>query len=304
MAPVTGARARLETVALSFWVVVYCPPDGQTHKIDFPGVWMRAFVAVAGFVLQFSAGVGIAAADDWPTVPDGPLHWQLQGDIDVSGNIRVIDSDLFETTAEQVWEWRAAGIFPICYINVGAVEEWNEDYAQFPKDVIGNPYWGWEGENWLDISRFEQFAHIMEARFDLCRGKGFLAIEPDNIDAYEADTTNKKTGFNLTRSDQVRYIGWLIEQAHARGLAIGQKNAAELVPDLIDRMDFALLESSYRFGFMDAFLSYVQMNKPVFAIEYIEEGVNPDRFCPEARKYGFQGVIAHVELDRKPENCP
>ncbi|SOC29572.1 endo alpha-1,4 polygalactosaminidase [Thalassospira xiamenensis] len=265
---------------------------------------MRAFFAVAGLVLQFGAGVGIAAADDWPTVPNEPLHWQLQGDIDIGGNIRVTDSDLFETTTNQVQEWREAGIFPICYINVGAIEEWNDDYAQFPKDVIGNPYWGWAGENWLDISRFEQFAHIMEARFDLCREKGFLGVEPDNIDAYEADGSNKKTGFDLTRSDQLRYVGWLIEQAHARGLAIGQKNAGELVPELVGRMDFALLESSFRFGFMDAFLPYAKMKKPVFAVEYIEEGTDPDRFCPEARKYGFQGVVAHLELDQKPENCP
>ncbi len=300
----TDARARLETAALSFGWLSITHQTGKVARLIFRGLLMRVLFAVAGFVLQFGVGVGIAAADDWPTVPNGPLHWQLQGDIDIGSNIRVTDSDLFETAAEQVREWREAGIFPICYINVGAVEEWNEDYAQFPKDVIGNPYWGWEGENWLDISRFEQFAHIMEARFDLCREKGFLGIEPDNIDAYETDGSNKKTGFDLTRSDQLRYIGWLIEQAHARGLAIGQKNAAELVPELVNRMDFALLESSFRFGFMDAFLPYAKMKKPVFAVEYIEEGADPDRFCPDARKYGFQGVVAHLELDQKPENCP
>jgi hypothetical protein len=55
---------------------------------------------------------------------------------------------------------------------------------------------------------------------------------------------------------------------------------------------------------MDAFLPYSKMKKPVFAVEYIEEGTDPDWFCPEGRKYGFQGIVEHFELDQKPENCP
>ncbi len=281
---------------------------GKVAQAIFRGGFMRVFLSFAGFVLCLAVvGSSRAMASDisvWPKVPNAPLHWQLQGDIDVGAKIRVVDSDLFETPARQVREWRDAGIFPICYINVGAVEDWREDYAQFPSEVIGNPYWGWDGENWLDIGRFERFSDVILARFDLCRDKGFLGIEPDNIDAYEADYSNKETGFNLTREDQIRYVSWLIDQAHARGLAIGQKNASELVPELVGRMDFALLESAYRLGFMDEFSAYRDVKKPVFAVEYIEEGADPKQFCPKAGEYGFQGIVAGMKLDGKPENCP
>lgn len=100
------------------------------------------------------------------------------------------------------------------------------------------------------------------------------------------------------------YLDWLIDQAHDRGLAIGQKNVAEFVPDLIGRMDFALLESAHPLGFMDDSDAYVAMGKPVFAVEYVEEGANRQSFCPNAKSHGFQGVIAQIELDKTPQNCP
>lgn len=239
------------------------------------------------------------------SVPHGAFHWQLQGEIAVDpASIAVIGADLDETTALQVAKWRKAGLYPVCYINVGALEDWRDDYHQFPTDVVGNAYRGWDGEYWLDIAHYERFADIMTARFDRCRQKGFLAVEPDNIDGYEADQSNRTTGFKLTREDQVRYVEWLIDLAHDRGLAIGQKNASELVDDLVDRMDFALLESAFRLGFMDEFDPYITQEKPVFAVEYFEEGADPALFCPAARKHGFQGVIAGLELDQTPQNCP
>ncbi|OAZ15200.1 hypothetical protein TH15_05280 [Thalassospira profundimaris] len=241
---------------------------------------------------------------EWASVPNGPFHWQLQGILDVDDAIRIVGVDLFDVSADQVAAWRAAGQYPICYINVGAVEDWRDDAKAFPQDVIGAPYWGWDGENWLDISRFELFANMITARLDLCRDKGFLAIEPDNIDAYEADQSSKPTGFDITRADQLRYVNWLITEAHMRGLAIGQKNVADLVPDLVDQMDFALLESAHRLGFMEDFDPYVAQGKPVFAVEYLDEGADLAAFCPAALAHGFQGVIANLDLDQTPQNCP
>lgn len=243
-------------------------------------------------------------AKQWVPVPNGPFHWQLQGILDVDDAIRVVGADLFDTSADQVAAWRAAGQYPICYINVGAVEDWRDDAKDFPSEVIGAPYWGWDGENWLDIRRFELFANVIRARLDLCRDKGFLAIEPDNIDAFEADQSSKPTGFDITRADQLRYVNWLITEAHKRGLAIGQKNGADLVPDLVGQMDFALLESAYRLGFMGEFDPYIGQGKPVFAVEYVDEGVDPNAFCPAAKEHGFQGVIARLDLDQTPQNCP
>jgi len=264
--------------------------------------WLPAAMGVA--LLAHGAAAQSEDAKQRVPVPGGPFHWQLQGSVDVGDNIRVVGADLFDTLADQVAAWRAAGLYPICYINVGAVEDWRDDAGDYPGDVIGAPYWGWDGENWLDISRFERFADVITARLDLCRDKGFLAVEPDNIDAFEADQSSKPTGFDITREDQLRYVNWLIKQAHGRGLAIGQKNATELVPDLVDQMDFALLESAHRLGFMDEFDPYVAQGKPVFAVEYVDDGADAAAFCPAADRQGFQGVIARTELDHAPQNCP
>lgn len=279
---------------------------------DVKRLLCRAFF-LCSFVLPVGQGAHAAGQQHWTAVPDGPFHWQLQGELTVNvADIVVVGADLDETSAVQVAAWRKAGLYPVCYINVGAVEVWRDDHAEFPKDVIGNSYWGWDGEFWLDISRFERFAPIIKARFDLCRDKGFLAVEPDNIDAYEADVSNKTTGFDLSRDYQLRYVRWLIDLAHQRGLAIGQKNASELVADLVEQMDFALLESAFRLGFMDDFDPYIAQGKPVFAVEYVEEGDVEygsasaifDVFCPNAKSHGFQGVIAQIELDQTPQNCP
>ena len=63
----------------------------------------------------------------------------------------------------------------------------------------------------------------MEKRFDICKAKGFDAIEPDNMDVFELGAAS---GFPLTETDGIVYALWLAEAAHARGLGIGQKNAA------------------------------------------------------------------------------
>lgn len=282
-------------------------PDisGQIHRVK--NLISKSFCLWTGILFGLLSHGQTAQADttkEWAPVPTGPFHWQLQGTLDVDDAIRVVGADLFDVSADQVAAWRATGQYPICYINVGAVEYWRDDAKAFPQDVIGAPYWGWEGESWLDISRFELFANVITARLDLCRDKGFLAVEPDNIDAFEADQSSKPTGFDITRADQLRYVSWLINEAHMRGLAIGQKNAAELVPDLVDQMDFALLESAYRLGFMREFDVYVLQDKPVFAVEYLDEGANANAFCPAAKEHGFHGVIARFDLDQTPQNCP
>ena len=54
------------------------------------------------------------------------------------------------------------------------------------------------------------------ARLDLCKAKGFDAVEPDNMEIYTNDT-----GFPLTYEDQLKFALWLADEAHKRGLAIG-----------------------------------------------------------------------------------
>ncbi|OKH87237.1 hypothetical protein LF95_10375 [Thalassospira sp. TSL5-1] len=238
------------------------------------------------------------AAGKWQAVPKGAFYWQLQGDVTPAKGSRVVDSDLFDTPASQVAKWRKQGLYPVCYVNVGAVEDWRDDASDFPEDVIGAAYEDWDGERWLDISQYWAFSDIIEARLDLCAKKGFLAVEPDNIDGYD-----NETGFDLSRDDQLAYLRWLTAQAHQRGLAIGQKNAPDLVGDLVDDMDFALLESAWRDDFLAEFKPYRSRNKPVFAVEYREDGASLEKMCGDIGQQGFIGVLAEYDLAGHIENC-
>ncbi len=60
----------------------------------------------------------------------------------------------------------------------------------------------------------------MRARLDLCKAKGFDAVEPDNIEIHDNDT-----GFPPLRSGSINLCTLVADEAHARGLAIGIKNA-------------------------------------------------------------------------------
>ncbi len=51
----------------------------------------------------------------------------------------------------------------------------------------------------------------MAERVDMCREKGFDAVEPDNMDGYRNDT-----GFPLTAADQLRYNRLIARLVHDR----------------------------------------------------------------------------------------
>ncbi|WP_114090334.1 endo alpha-1,4 polygalactosaminidase [Thalassospira profundimaris] len=227
-------------------------------------------------------------------VPNARFFLQLQGDVRVPKGTRVIDVDLFDVDAEQVARWRDEGIYPICYMSAGSYEDWRPDAAQYPKSVLGHDYEGWPGEKWLDIRQIARLAPIITARLDLCRAKGFMGVDPDNIDGYLT-----KTGFNLSREDALRFVRWMASEAHKRGLTIGQKNAPDLVRDLVGVLDFAVTESPATYDHGPYFAPYVAQQKPVFAIEYLTDKTAIAAFCRQMRDLGFQGINAGQALDGK-----
>jgi hypothetical protein len=123
----------------------------------------------------------------------------LTGTLNTSIDVSVYDIDLFEYTAEQVSQLHAKSRKVICYMSVGSWEPYRSDSAQFPFNVIGNTYPGWEDEKFLD-TRSSKVRELMAKRLDVCKSKGFDCIEPDNIDSY-----NEKTGFPLNENTAIDY---------------------------------------------------------------------------------------------------
>lgn len=240
-----------------------------------------------------------SAADWWH--PPGGLSWQWQiGDnkIDTSIDAEVYDIDLYVDQAV-IDELHAKGRKVICYMSVGSYEDWRPDRDRFPVEVLGKDYEGWPGERWLDIRRIDLLTPIMLARLDECAAKGFDAVEPDNMQVWDNDT-----GFPLTYEDQLRYAKWLADEAHKRGLAIGQKNASDQVRDLVDHYDFAITEDAFYYNWAEDMLPYRHANKPVFAAEYTDLPGDFHSFCRKSSELGFSIILKHRNLDSWLETCP
>ncbi len=206
----------------------------------------------------------------------------------------VIDIDAFDATPELIANLQAQGKKVIAYLSVGSVEGFREDASDFPSEVIGNVYEGFEDENWLDVRQIDLLAPIMRARLDMVQEKGFDGIEPDNINGYQ-----NSTGFNLTEEDAKVYSRWLIEEAHNRGLSIGQKNAEELIPEMADEFDWLLTEDAYVEDFYQQLNPYIFANKAIFFVEYtdrISEEDFQNLVCPEAASQNFSAVLKNRDL--------
>ena len=235
----------------------------------------------------------------WQPKPGTTFQWQLNEPIDLSIAADVYDLDLFETNPETIQKLHQNGRKVIGYSSIGAWENWRPDRQQFPKEIIGKDYEGWSGEKWLDIRAIDTLAPIVRARLDLLKSKGFDAIEPDNIDGYEADT-----GFPLTQADQLRFNKWLAKEAHDRGLSIGLKNSHELASALQADFDWALTEDAFVQGWASAMSDFIKAGKAVFMTEYTDTNTSLELFCPTAHSLGYTGVLKHRSLDAWRKICP
>jgi hypothetical protein len=236
---------------------------------------------------------------DWwhPTVG---LTWQWQiGDLDIDTSIEadVYDIDLYVDQAV-IDELHSKGRKVICYMSVGSYEDWRPDKEQFPPEVLGNDYDGWPGEKWLDIRAMDKLSPIMRSRLDLCKSKGFDAVEPDNMEIYA-----NNTGFPLTYEDQLKYALWLADEAHQRGLAIGQKNASDQVARLVEVYDFAITEDYFFYNEAEAMLHYIKAGKPVFAAEYTDLGGDFEAYCQKSKVLQFSTILKNRNLDAWIQTC-
>jgi hypothetical protein len=126
----------------------------------------------------------------------------------------------------------APGIYNICYVNAfqaqtGDASWWKTNHNDLllhdksGKLVIDKDW----NEILLDYStaaKRSALTTIVGGWIDQCAGKGFKGVEPDNLDSY---TRSKSL---LTESEAVAYAASLSAYAHGKGLAVAQKNDADL----------------------------------------------------------------------------
>ncbi|MER5995549.1 MULTISPECIES: endo alpha-1,4 polygalactosaminidase [Streptomyces] len=265
---------------------------------------MRRLAPAFAVVLALLAALTACSGEDdrtadprtravWQPRPGLAWQWQLDGRVDPSVDVPVYDIDGFENTAADVARLHRDGRKVICYVNVGAWEDFRPDRDDFPRSLLGRPN-GWRGERWLDIRRVSTLRPLMERRFDMCRDKGFDAVEPDLVEGYADDT-----GFPLTARDQLRYNRMIADIAHERGLAVGLKNDLAQIPHLLDDFDFAVNEECAQYGECERLEPFVAAGKAVFHVEYARPAAD---FCPMARELRLSSMLKKPELGvwRKP----
>jgi hypothetical protein len=189
----------------------------------------------------------------------------------------------------------AKGRKAICYMSGGSFEDWRPDAAKFPAEVKGKPLDGWPGEWWLDIRQIKLLGPIMEARMELCKSKGFDAVDVDNVDGYANDS-----GFPLSPRDQLNYNILLANAAHARGLSIGLKNDLGQIKALLPYYDWALNEQCFQYDECNLLRPFIKAGKAVFHVEY---RLKTSQFCAEANAMTFNSMRKHLNLDAWREPC-
>jgi hypothetical protein len=169
----------------------------------------------------------------------------------------------------------APGLYSVCYINGFQSQPadrdlWLADRADLVLADDDGPIIdeNWPDELILDAStadRRERIAAIMAESFDGCAAKGFDAVEIDNLDSYT------RSDGRLDQDDAVALATLYAESAHASGLAIAQKNAAELGERGRDEVgfDFVVAEECQRFDECDLYTAVY--GDHVIDIEYTDD---------------------------------
>jgi hypothetical protein len=223
----------------------------------------------------------------WRPRPGLDWQWQLSGRLDRSVDVPVYDIDGFDHSKATVADLHRRDRKVICYVSTGAWEDFRPDAKKFPKSVLGRGN-GWQGERWLDIRRTDVLEPLMAARLDMCRAKGFDAVEPDNMDGYR-----NRTGFRLTAADQLRYNRLIASLAHDRGMAVGLKNDLDQIPELVDDFDFAVNEQCAQYGECATLKPFIKADKAVFHVEY---ELPTSRFCADSRRLKLSSMLKKYEL--------
>ncbi len=231
--------------------------------------------------------------------PNAGFDYQLGGAYPPPSGVTVVSRDRTEASAP--------GLFNICYVNGfqiqdGEVAYWKANHPDLMlKDAKGklviDPDWD---EIMLDprtAAHRSALASVIGGWIAGCSADGFDAVEIDNL-----DTFTRSHGL-ITEDEAVAQMRLFADAAHANGIAIAQKNSAEIVGRR-DEMgtDFAVAEECDRYSECDAYTG--AYGDHVLVIEYrrrdFEAGCaaypnlsivlrDLDLVTPSSKRYLFDG---------------
>ncbi|MGW1751376.1 endo alpha-1,4 polygalactosaminidase [Streptomyces sp. NPDC002092] len=211
----------------------------------------------------------VSASPSAPTVTLPPKHvqwdYQIGGAYPLTAGARVVSRDHDSEPAP--------GVYNICNINAfqaqkGEERDWDSDLLlrDAKADVVYDKDWG---EAVLDIrtaAKRQRIAARLNSWTDACAAKGYKAVEPDNYDVFTRFPKYLKAG----QAEALMKL--LSAHAHDKGLAIAQKNAAELLSDRASLgLDFAVAEECAEWNECGEFAEAYGDN--VLVVEYTAKGM-------------------------------
>ncbi|HUZ34854.1 MAG TPA: endo alpha-1,4 polygalactosaminidase [Streptosporangiaceae bacterium] len=118
-----------------------------------------------------------------------------------------------------------------CYLDM-AWEDYRPDASPgrggsryFPAAALGNVYYGYPEERWLDFRQLDALKPMLRERISMCARKGFDAVELDDIDSFDPPST---TGFRLTPGDAQNFLAYAFNEIHRFGMTALWKNSPYL----------------------------------------------------------------------------
>jgi hypothetical protein len=237
--------------------------------------------------------------------PSKGVSWQIvlaYALNDTSPNVDVYDIDLFLNNASTISALHDQGRKVMCYFSAGSYEDFRPDASSFLPTDYGNPLDGWPGEWWLNTTS-ANVRSIMLERIKRGADLGCDGMDPDNVDGYDNDT-----GFNLSENDAIDYLTFLASAVHSQDMAIGIKNAADIVKNVLDQMEWAVNEQCVEYSECAQFQPFIKSGKPVFHIEYPASAphVTADEkaaLCSDTQAQGFSSLLKDMALDNWFDAC-
>ncbi|MFF4014582.1 endo alpha-1,4 polygalactosaminidase [Streptomyces sp. NPDC001843] len=271
-------------------------PSPATQDVSRVG---RLGTAAGAVVLAVGAALGVAGCGSSGGKPGPPaagtakgavrlppraagFDYQIGGPYRPPAGVRIVSRDRSASPAP--------GLYNVCYVN--AFQAQPGERASWPADLLLRDAHGkvvvdrdWN-EPLLDIrtpAKRRRVAERVDHWIDRCAAKGFDAVEPDNYDSYT------RSRHLLTADDATAFITLLARHAHARHLAIGQKNTVELAGERKRTgLDFAVAEECAEF---DECGTYAKaFDDRVLVVEYSDAGLRK-------AVAGFGGRLSIVRRD-------
>jgi hypothetical protein len=219
--------------------------------------------------------VGLLAAAFSPPPVDARFDYQIGGPYRPPAGVRVVSRDWFDARPPKRG-------YAICYVNAFQTQDDDpgvvrpDERSAWPADLVlsdlgDDPNWG--GEFLVDIStsaKRRRAADWLQPMIETCARKGYDAVEYDNLDSWTRfDGTPRAGDVPFGKREALAFAALITHRAHALGLAVAQKNTAELTRRQARGrvgFDFAIAEECGRYHECGAYRRVY--GDHVIAIEY------------------------------------